>query len=68
MPNIVECPIDGCTNEFDAVRAASRIDPACPECGATWRDCLDAVEPNHGEAGGIEYNHDGTLRIKEASR
>lgn len=64
--NMVVCPIEGCDNEFDAVRASSRINPACLACGATWGDCHAAVE-SQPDPGAVEIrrNADGTTELVE---
>lgn len=68
MPNIVECPIDDCGQTFDVVRDASRINPACPHCGATWGECIEAAnqDTEDGEAAQIEYPIDGPARVRQA--
>lgn len=58
--NIVDCPMDNCDARFDAVGASYvGAKPACPGCGATWKELCGAVEPDDGDDAELEYPFDG---------
>lgn len=65
MTNIVPCP--NCEEEFDAVAASRRINPACPHCRKTWGQLHTLVDPDYSNVEDVEIrrNHDGTVEVVE---
>lgn len=63
MTNLVECP--NCGEEFDAVAASRRINPACPHCRKTWGELHALADPEYvaPEDAEIHYPVDGAAGV-----
>lgn len=68
--NLQPCPFADCDAVFDVVEASYvGAGPACPGCGATWKQLCAAVDPA-AEPENIETrtNFDGSIETVEVAR